>query len=188
MWVAQVVILLNAVLWSALLLPVAMLWHSNEWGFLCVVVLSGAPIYIYVNSLGDLVDIHRGGVRDVRNKRIESAQDTVDHLSKGAFRSNPFIVILYWVPRGIWYVVSTSPNWVPKLARFMRTFGWNMFVQIHSRERVICLVDSAIGTVIGYMSGYALIGACAGAVLGIINYELVTKRWLIPRGYLPTGV
>ncbi len=36
----------------------------------------------------------------------------------------------------------------------------------------------AIGASIGYFSGNALIGALAGGVFGVLNYEILSKRIL----------
>jgi len=35
-----------------------------------------------------------------------------------------------------------------------------------------------IGAIIGYFCGSAFIGAVAGAILGVVNYKLVSVRWL----------
>jgi hypothetical protein len=65
-----------------------------------------------------------------------------------------------------------------KLAEPIRAFVFQVFVYIHSTRRTICFVDSTIGAVVGYCSGSAIIGALVGGMLGILNYELVTVRWL----------
>jgi|GEM_PF-1873166 len=69
-------------------------------------------------------------------------------------------------------------------ARVLKAFLWNLFVLIHSERRLICGVDAAIGTCIGFMSGSALLGALAGGLIGVLNYELVTHLWLIPQGFV----
>jgi hypothetical protein len=65
---------------------------------------------------------------------------------------------------------------------FLITFTWRLFLLIHSERRLICGVDAAIGAGVGYMSGSVIVDALAGAVLGVVNYELITRRVLIPRG------
>jgi len=39
-------------------------------------------------------------------------------------------------------------------------------------------VDAMLGTVVGYFYGNALIGALAGGIFGVINFEIVSKRLL----------
>ncbi len=67
---------------------------------------------------------------------------------------------------------------------FFSTFLWEFFVLVHSQERVICALDSALGAAIGYFAGSAIIGAVAGGILGVVNYTVVTKLWLEPNGYI----
>lgn len=53
-----------------------------------------------------------------------------------------------------------------------------IFINVHSDRRAICLVDSVIGAIAGFFYGSALFGAMVGAVLGMVNYELIAVRWL----------
>lgn len=75
--------------------------------------------------------------------------------------------------------------------RFCARFGWQIFVRIHSEQRLICAADACLGAAVGHIlgrgHGYALattIGASAGYVLGFVNYAVVTERWLRPKGYI----
>lgn len=52
------------------------------------------------------------------------------------------------------------------------------FVYVHSERRTICFVDATLGAAFGFLLGSAILGAMIGAVLGIINYEIVSVRWL----------
>lgn len=109
-------------------------------------------------------------------------------------RWNPVSVLVIIVATLLWAVVAglvyalrglvKVPSAMLARFRFLRTFSWQIFVRIHSQERLICGVDALLGAGIGYFAGSAIIGALAGGALGIINYELVTRRWLIPRGYV----
>ncbi len=65
-----------------------------------------------------------------------------------------------------------------RLAPVCVRFTWRAFIYIHSQWRMICLVDAGIGALTGFVCGYAIIGALVGAALGILNYELVSVRWL----------
>ena len=57
-------------------------------------------------------------------------------------------------------------------------FSKTLFLQIHSDERLLCFFDAGIGAAIGYYFGNPLIGALAGGCLGVLNYEVVSKRVL----------
>lgn len=73
----------------------------------------------------------------------------------------------------LWVGLLTIPVWGPFVLAY---FLYRLFLLIHSDKRLLCGVDSAIGTGVTYL---ALIAAAAiSAVLGIVNYELVSKRWL----------
>ena len=62
-------------------------------------------------------------------------------------------------------------------------FSKQVLVLIHSDVRLLCGTDAAIGAGIGYLAHNPLIGALAGGILGLANYELVSIRWLklVPR-------
>ena len=52
------------------------------------------------------------------------------------------------------------------------------FFAVHSDIRLLCMTDSLIGATSGYLLGNAIVGGVIGAVSGLINYELVSVRWL----------
>lgn len=62
--------------------------------------------------------------------------------------------------------------------KFGGKFGWVFFKLIHSDLRLLCGVDAMIGSAVGYFSGSAIIGAIAGGLFGLLNYEVVSKRFL----------
>jgi len=53
-----------------------------------------------------------------------------------------------------------------------------VFIIIHSEIRLLCGVDAVIGAAAGYFTGSAIIGALAGGLIGVINYEIVSRRVL----------
>ncbi|MBI2048984.1 MAG: hypothetical protein HYT29_00910 [Parcubacteria group bacterium] len=57
-------------------------------------------------------------------------------------------------------------------------FARYMFLYAHSSRRVLCFTDAALGAAAGYQFGSALAGAVIGGALGLLNYELVSVRWL----------
>jgi len=79
-------------------------------------------------------------------------------------------VALYFCVRA----VLTAPRWVPTCCRFVKM----VFIEVHSQRRTICFVDSAIGAGFGFYLGDAIIGGLFGAIIGMINYHVVSVRWL----------
>ncbi|MDD4995459.1 MAG: hypothetical protein PHW53_03295 [Patescibacteria group bacterium] len=132
--------------------------------------------------------------------------EILDHHRKTAWTAAyclaPPIVLFYHLPRGMWWLMKRTPRAMVEILRFMGRsimaigrgsvalvrflgrFGWQVFVRIHSERRALCFTDAVIGSVAGYVAGSAIIGALAGGLIGLVNYELVTRRWLIPRGYV----
>lgn len=86
------------------------------------------------------------------------------------------------------------PKWVGiglyVIARVVARFLWELFRLIHSQERILCGVDSALGCITAFFifRGHAnsplellfvcVCGGLIGAATGIIDYKLVTKRLL----------
>ncbi len=73
---------------------------------------------------------------------------------------------------------------------FISKFLWILFKFIHSRERVLCGVDAAIAGTFTYLvcinthllpretSLIVFLGGVMGAVLGLLNYALISKRFI----------
>lgn len=86
----------------------------------------------------------------------------------------------------IWDTART----VVKAVRFVGLVVQTLLVFIHSYKRVLCAVDSALGCVASYIwlaepnmtdvqkVIMVFLGGIIGAGLGILNWELVSKRWL----------
>ena len=104
-----------------------------------------------------------------------------DAIKEGFLRwktYHPFKVFFYWIPLGIY---KTGPFVILQVSRVVALTGRlikNLFILIHSDERLLCGVDAAIGAAIGYFLGSAFLGAVVGGILGVLNYELVSKRLL----------
>ncbi len=59
-----------------------------------------------------------------------------------------------------------------------------VFILIHSNERLLCMVDAAIGVAVFHFTGNNIfLGMLAGGALGVINYEIISVRLLklVPR-------
>lgn len=89
-------------------------------------------------------------------------------------RMNPVTVYIYYPAKGIVWAVPRIPAGLKILANFCK----QLFLLIHSDLRLLCGVDSLIGASVGYFTGNVLIGALVGGVLGVLNYEIVSKRLL----------
>lgn len=85
---------------------------------------------------------------------------------------NPVAVFVYWPV----VILRHLPAALWRAAIFIAVFAKALFLTIHSDERLLCGIDAAIGASIGYFVGSAVIGALAGGVFGVINYEIVSKR------------
>jgi len=97
----------------------------------------------------------------------------------------------------IWYVGKTCQViWQQReeIVDFFRTtreFIRRAFRYIHSEIRTLCAVDAALGVLVaftyGWLSGVEaplarlglyVLGGALGGVLGVVNFELVSVRWL----------
>ena len=95
--------------------------------------------------------------------------------------------LVYWIVSGVWSVMIGVPRAIVSVCRFVKRFGWELFIRIHSEVRLLCGVDALLGATVGYFAGSAIVGAIAGGMLGVVNYAVVTERWLKPRGYIAAG-
>lgn len=95
----------------------------------------------------------------------------------------------WWLLKGGWWLLKGSPSilaavfWAVIIGaivatKFTARFGKLLFREIHSDLRMLCGLDAAIGTVIGYFAGSAIIGALAGGLWGALNFEILSIRVL----------
>lgn len=91
---------------------------------------------------------------------------------------NPATFYFYLIPRGMgWLAKSTvckTPYAVVASLKFIKT----IFILIHSEIRLLCGVDAAIGATIGYFAGSVFLGTLIGGVVGVLNYEIISRRTL----------
>lgn len=108
--------------------------------------------------------------------RSELEQPKSDYVTVplSVFLVSPVGVLFYWLPLGIFKVLRVMPS----VAKFLWKVARKAFLLIHSEIRLLCFTDALIGAIVGYFCGSALIGGMAGAVSGLVNYELISKRWL----------
>jgi len=139
-----------------------------------------------------------------------SALTTNDEVKKGTLKeyteecrlwtinTNPVGIVFRCIVFSIEFSIAAIAAAVPELPSAIRSllrwfartvmniprFIWLVFLKIHNEVRLLCGVDAFIGAGAGFLMGSALIGAVVGGLLGLLNYALVTERWLRPRGYL----
>ncbi len=109
------------------------------------------------------------------NRRIRSAI---------LYYVNP-VVVPFWALVGVWWCAINTPRlvlwaWATTVlvARKTARFAWTAFKYVHSAERRLCFTDAVIGGAVGFYYGSPVVGALVGAVLGVMNYELVSVRLL----------
>lgn len=79
------------------------------------------------------------------------------------------------IPVGIAYLAY---HYTTRVFRGLLWFTKAVLIGIYSDQRLMCLIGAGTGSVIGYLAGSAIVGFCAGAAIGLLNYELVSKRIL----------
>ena len=86
-----------------------------------------------------------------------------------------FTTAVVGVPTGIFYLIC---RYFFQIVRGVCWFVKTVVVAIHSDRRLMCLTDAATGAVIGGYTGNAVVGCLLGIVIGLANYEIVSKRIL----------
>ena len=145
-----------------LFLGILMVWSLLCWLF------GGIPAAIEMTILTMARD------RSERLNDLEKAR-------KDLLLWNPIRVYGYLVPKGIWWTAVRLPSGVKTTGRF----AWLIFCEIHSDVRLLCGLDAAIGAACGYFAGSVLIGLISGGVMGLVNFEVVSKRVLklVPKAH-----
>jgi len=104
---------------------------------------------------------------------------------KFLMKGNFFRVYFYLLPKGIFWSAKKTPYALMSTIKgiingsiILAKFAKNLFIIVHSEWRLLCATDSAIGVLVGYIYDNIFIGAIAGGVIGLLNYEIVSKRLL----------
>lgn len=146
---------------------------------------TGVKFLLFMQTFIFFIAVFAGIESIIFSPRLEELMLEINGLGKRLRKANFFRVYFYLLPKGIFWCVKKIPLGVITavkgagcgsviLVRFIK----HLFILIHSERRLLCTTDSAIGTLIGYLCGSIVIGAIAGGVIGILNYELVSKRIL----------
>jgi len=88
--------------------------------------------------------------------------------------TNLLTVLVWWIPIGLFKLIGM----MPATTKFVWRFCSRIFILIHSQFRLICMTDAMIGAIAGYLLGNAVVGGLIGAVCGVLNYWLISVRWL----------
>lgn len=177
-WGIFLLALLNAFLW-------AITSRLNlGWGDAFIIVLYAVciPFIILVTSF--FVGWHHKTDQD-----LQKMIDRTLAFTREAVYWSPPVFLGYQLPR-------LALKYIPVGVRFVGTFGWRIFIGIHSDVRLLCGIDAMAGVLIGYYVGSSfpvvlavavLVGGFAGGLLGAASYHLITIRWLVPAGYVKLG-
>jgi len=136
--------------------------------FLCA--LSFAFTLLFIMLRGVLDSDERLSIKQKAEHYVVEREKLITQLKEFNFLA----VYFYWLPRGIIEAVKKIPKIVLFLARFVKT----IFLLIHSDIRLLCGMDAAIGAGIGYFTASVVAGMFIGGILGVIQYEIVSKRLL----------
>lgn len=158
--------------------------HIEENGRLSwfLVPFIGMGIYLIYTELvwGILMNQCRGAAEEVK---IKTAKRAV-LLQSPAVIVVLLLLALKVVPR----LIAVTPKLVWEFVRFLAMFGKTLFLYVHSRELVLCMVDTGLAVCVGYlffvraagmdMGPTLLLSGCVGALLGFLNYQLVSRHIL----------
>ena len=175
----------------------SMLLMSISYSTVLIGVIIGIDGIIFTLS-GTWVDLNTDGPLEVvfctpiawlilftiiaANEPLPKAEESLMMLKYVNPITGPFWLLFYF-GKGMVRLTVRIPTMAAAAARLFKRW----FILVHSEKRFICFVDSIIGTGIGVLAAQhygqptaiaALIGAAAGALIGVINYEIVSIRWL----------
>lgn len=113
----------------------------------------------------------------------EQKEEELKECRWNAIHFNPFSFYFWFLPKwtmiGMWKAIRFVPTllgYVPSVIRTVGRFFWHLFKLIHSDMRLLVAADAALGVVIGFTLGNVLLCGAIGAVLGVLSYELISKR------------
>ncbi|MFA6554244.1 MAG: hypothetical protein WCS89_01930 [Candidatus Paceibacterota bacterium] len=114
-----------------------------------------------------------------RNNRTKSRNDLIKNSNSFLISGLVYICLAPIVAPVVIVLVSLifSAVVIYVSAKISLKVVWGTFKLIHSDIRILCMTDAMIGATIGYYSGNALFGGIVGAIFGVLNYEIISKRW-----------
>lgn len=98
------------------------------------------------------------------------------------------LILVIWILIAVVKAVPEIVMVISECARFLGGFAKTLFLFIHSRELVLCFVDGCFGVAISYfifvvignmqLGPTLLAGGLTGGLVGVVNYEVVSRRLL----------
>lgn len=171
-------------------------WTYYGWAMLLVVSVLVDLFLLFSVLLGELVLLQEEywiflimAVSMILGIKIcpteEEIESSIAELQEDCYILAPPLILFWHIPRGIVWVAQTVVTALPAIGRclvafvrFVPRFCYELFIRVHSERRLLCGVDAMLGAAIGFLAGSVLIGAAAGGMLGLLNYELVSRRLL----------
>lgn len=127
-------------------------------------------------------------------------KELIQELSEKGYCEKPitYTNIFRWAMKGVgltilffvWTLWKYMFIGIWKMIYYSGMFLWYLFKLIHSQERVLCAIDGTLGGVISYIYLISpfmsftekivlvVFGGLLGAVIGILDYQIISKRIL----------
>lgn len=102
----------------------------------------------------------------------EGEEESQKYFWEVILLANVVRVYCYWLPLGILWVLGKTPAFLKDSFEVAK----KTFILVHSDMRLLCGINAAIGTGVGFFVGSAILGT--GGALGFTNFYLVSVRWL----------
>ncbi len=138
------------------------------------------------------------------NEGDKSEIETWQQLEAAGYLEQPFTYanVIRWIIRGIFvailffcWKIPCFILWLPfaigyEASLFASRFIKRLFILIHSHKRLLCGFDGTLGGLSAYWLGASqmatlpealvviIAGGLLGALFGVANWELISKRWL----------
>ncbi|MFH1668006.1 MAG: hypothetical protein ABH884_03230 [Candidatus Komeilibacteria bacterium] len=185
--ISNIAVLLWGICWF-MESPFAMQVH---WGI--KLVMSGiVMLLIFVGMFGGVALTASVVIWAFIEQDYAELKRVIGDVSKYAYWFNPIYTFVYWIPVALCRVLKMTVMLLIRLPSKIVTisaricgaimaigiFTKRLFIGIHSDERLLCMTDAVIGVTIGWYFQTAILGMIVGAVFGVLNYELISKRWL----------
>jgi len=135
---------------------------------IAIILFAGLSISIAFFTAATLIpEISSEKLREDRKKELRGFL----RLSK---KYNCILLYFYWLPKALIWTFKRLPVAARTIIQFIKIW----FVLVHSRDRLLCMIDALIGGAIGFFCGSANIGLIAGGLFGLVNYEIISRRVL----------
>lgn len=159
----------------------------------CIIIISIASVGANSEKKfwqGFISGIDEYEIRNLLYRGYTRAEVNYPNASRWIFKGLGIIMVKVakFIGYRLWTWLFGSA--LPAVVCFVANVIWTIFKLIHSDNRVLCAIDGTLGGVISYISLansaqtigqqtlVVLFGGLIGAGLGLVNYEVVSKRLL----------